>query len=221
MSAELEDLLRLNKSHVQCAVKVLAEAFQNYLLLNYYYLDLLTKRKIAHYFLSLYVFIGIRYGEIYATSYKLEGVAVWIPSDEYTLTFWRLLRSVPLPIMFGFGRYGGNKMRHLDQHIDAVHQRLAPFKHWYLQIVGVEPRFQGKGYASKLLRPMLTRIDEEGLPCYLETLDEHNVQLYEHLGFKVVEKATVPKTNLTNWAMLREPKTINNKAQNKSDSGGQ
>ena len=39
MSAELEDLLRLNKSHAKCAVKVLAEAFQNYSLLNYYYPD--------------------------------------------------------------------------------------------------------------------------------------------------------------------------------------
>ena len=204
MSAELEDLLRLNKSHIKPAVKVLTGAFQNYPLLNYYYPDELTKKRIAHYFLSLAVFSGIRYGEIYATSHNLEGVAVWIPSDKYPMTFWRMLRSVPLSVIFGLGRYGGNKMRHLSGHIDAVHQRLAPFKHWFLQAVGVEPRSQGKGYASKLIRPMLTRIDEEGLPCYLETLDEHNVPLYEHLGFKVVDKATVPQTSLTNWAMLRE-----------------
>jgi len=204
MSAELEDLLRLNKSHIKHAVEVLAAAFQNYPLLHYYYPDELTKKRIAHYFLSLAVSSGIRYGEVYATSHNLEGVAVWIPSDKYPMTFWRLLRSVPLSVIFGLGRYGGNKMRYLSGHIDAVHQRLAPFKHWFLQTVGVEPRSQGKGYASKLLRPMLTRIAEEGLPCYLETLDEHNVPLYEHLGFKVVDKATVPKTSLTNWAMLRE-----------------
>ena len=204
MSAELEDLLQLNKAHIKPAVKVLTEAFQNYPLLNYYYPDDLTKKRIAHYYISLEVFSGIRYGEIYATSHNLEGVAIWIPSDKYPVTFWRLLRSVPLSVIFGLGRYGGNKMRHLGEHIDAVHQRLAPFKHWFLQTVGIEPRSQGKGYASKLIRPMLTRIDEEGLPCYLETLDEHNVPLYEHLGFKVVDKATVPKTSLTNWAMLRE-----------------
>ena len=203
MSAELEDLLRLNKSHIKPAVNVLAAAFQNYPLLNYYYPDDLTKKRIAHYHLSLAVFSGIRYGEIYATSHNLEGVAIWIPSDKYPVTFWRLLRPVPLSVIFGLGRYGGNKMRHLGEHIDAVHQRLAPFKHWFLQTVGVEPRSQGKGYASKLIRPMLTRIDEEGLPCYLETLDEHNVPLYEHLGFTVVDKATIPKTSLTNWAMLR------------------
>jgi ribosomal protein S18 acetylase RimI-like enzyme len=204
MSAELEDLLRLNKSHIKPAVNVLAAAFQNYPLLNYYYPDELTKKRIARYFSSFAVFSGIRYGEIYATSHNLEGVAVWIPSDKYPVTFSRLLRSVPLSLIFAFARYGGNKMRYLDQHIDAVHQRLAPFKHWFLHTVGVEPQSQGKGYAGKLLRPMLARIDEEGLPCYLETLDEHNVPLYEHLDFKVVDQATVPKTSLTNWAMLRE-----------------
>ncbi len=202
MNAELEDLLRLNKPHIKPAVRVLTEAFQNYPLLNYYYPDELAKKRIAHYFLSLELFSSIRYGEIYATSHNLEGVAVWIPSDKYPMTFCRLLRSVPLSVIFGLGRYGGNKMKHLSDYIDAVHQRLAPFKHWFLQTVGVKPQSQGRGYASKLIRPMLARIDEEGLPCYLETMSEHNVQLYEHLGFKVVDKSTIPKTNLTNWAML-------------------
>lgn len=204
MSAELEDVLRLNKSNIKPAVSALTRAFQNYPLFNYYYPDELTKKKIAHYFLSLAVFSGIRYGEIYATSHNLEGVAIWIPSDKYPMTLWRLLRSVPLSVLFGFARYGGNKMRDLGGYIDAVHLRLAPFKHWFLQTVGVEPQSRGKGYASKLIRPMLTRIDKEGLPCYLETLDEHNVPIYEHLGFKVVDKSTIPKTSFINWAMLRE-----------------
>jgi hypothetical protein len=36
---------------------------------------------------------------------------------------------------------------------------------------------------------MLNRLDETGLPCYLETLDEKNVGIYERFGFKLVEKA--------------------------------
>ena len=95
-------------------------------------------------------------------------------------------------------------MRYTGEYIDTVHKRLAPFKHWFLQTIGVDPQFKGKGYAGKLLHAMFTRIDEEGLPCYLETLDETNVRLYEHFGFKVIEKSTIPETKLTNWAMLRE-----------------
>ena len=95
-------------------------------------------------------------------------------------------------------------MRRLGEYIDTVHQRLTSFKHWFLQTIGIAPQFQRKGHAGKLLRPMLSKIDEEGLPCYLETLDEQNVSLYKHFGFKIVDKSNVPETSLTNWAMLRE-----------------
>ena len=204
MGTDLKDLVRLNKSHSKPAAEVLSRAFQIYPLLQYYFPDELERKKIAHYFLSFVVFSGIRYGETYATSPNLEGVAVWISSDNYPVTFLRLVRSVPLSAIFGFGMYGGFRMRRLGEHIDAIHNRLAPFKHWFLQTIGVDPQFQGKGYAGKLLKPMFARIDEEGLPCYLETLDEPNVPLYEHFSFKVIEKSTIPQTSLTNWAMLRE-----------------
>jgi ribosomal protein S18 acetylase RimI-like enzyme len=135
---------------------------------------------------------------------RMEGVAVWIPSDNYPVTFWRLMRSVPLSVIFGFGRVGGGGMKYPGEYMDTVHKRLAPLRHWFLQTIGVARRFQGNGYADKLLRPMFSRIDAEGLPCYLETLDETNVPLYERFGFRVVEKSTIPETILTNWAMLKE-----------------
>jgi len=204
MSTDSKTIVQLDKSHIRPAAEMLSRAFRDYPLLQYSFPDELERGKVAPYFFQFILYYGIRYGETYATSPNLEGVALWIPSDNYPVTFWKLIRSVPLSVIFGLGRYGGGRMRHIGEHIDAVHQRLAPFKHWFLQTIGVDPQFQGKGYAGKVLRPMFFRIDEEGLPCYLETLDEQNVQLYEHFGFKVVEKATIPKTSLTNWAMLRD-----------------
>jgi len=124
----------------------------------------------------------------------------------FPVTFWRAVRSIPISVILGFGREGGWRMKYSGDYLDAMHKHLAPFKHWFLQIIGVDPQFQGLGYGGKLLRPMLARIDDEGLPCYLETLDERNVHLYEHFGFKVVDKATIPKTSLNSWAMLREPR---------------
>ena len=204
MVTDLDGLCRLTKAQVKPSAEVLSRAFHNYPLLQYYFPEELERKKITSYFLSLAIYSSIRYGEIYATSPNMEGVAIWFPSDNYPVTIWKLVRSVPLSVIFGFGRYGGGRMRQLNEYIDAVHQRLVPFGHWYLQVIGVDPQFQGKGYAGKLLKPMLTRIDEEGLPCYLEAIDEHNVSFYEHFGFKVIEKSTIPETNFTNWAMLRE-----------------
>jgi ribosomal protein S18 acetylase RimI-like enzyme len=204
MSSDIKDVMQLNKSHIKPAVEVLVRAFWNHPPLQYYFPDEAERERIAPYFFSLSVLNGIRYGEVYATSQNLEGIAVWLPPDNYPITLWRLLRSVPPSEIFSFARYGGSRMRGLGQYIDAVHGRLAPFKHWFLQAIGVDPQFQGKGYAGRLLRQMLARIDEAGLPCYLETLEEQNVRLYEHFGFKVIKKSTIPETELTNWAMLRK-----------------
>ena len=204
MNSSKEDIVRLNRSHVKRATKALIRAFWNHPPLQYYFPDEAERERIAPYFFSLSVFNGIRYGEVYATSQDLEGIAIWLPSENYPVTIWRLLRSVPLSEIFGFGIYRGSRMRGLGQYIDTVQCRLAPFKHWFLQAIGVDPEFQGRGYASKLLRPMLSRIDEEGLPCYVETLEGQNVQLYEYFGFKLLEESNVPGTSLTNWAMLRD-----------------
>jgi len=204
INSKAKDTVRLNRSHSKRAAEVLVRAFWNHPPLQYYFTDEAERERIAPYFFSLSVFNGIRYGEVHATSQDLEGIAIWLPSDNYPVTPWRLLRSVPLSEILGFGIYRGSRMRGLGQYMDAVHSRLAPFKHWFLQAIGVDPQFQGRGYASKLLSPMLSRIDEESLPCYLETLEGQNVRLYEHFGFKVIEESNVPDTNLTNWAMLRD-----------------
>lgn len=53
------------------------------------------------------------------------------------------------------------------------------------------------------LRHMLATLDASGVPAYLDTLEEDNLPIYEHLGFDVADESTVPGTGLTLWAMLR------------------
>ena len=183
MNNDLKGLFRINKGKAEGAVEVLGKAFSSYPIFQYYFPDEAKRQKISKYILSFAVYSGIKYGEVYATSPKMEGVAVWIPSNNFPLTFWKILRSVPLSKIFGMGRYGGSKMKNFNDHIDNVHQRLAPFSHWFLQAIGVDPSFQGNGHASTLLRTMLSKTDKENLPCYLETVDEKNVSIYQHFEF--------------------------------------
>lgn len=206
MNTDSEGLIRLNKSQADQAVEVLSRVFWNHPPLDYYFPDEKERKKIAYFFFSVSIRHCIRYGEVYAPSGDLQGIALWLSSDKYPLSAWRMLRSVPLTQIIGFGRYGGSRMKGLGTYIDRVQERLAPFRHCYLQAIGVAPEFQGKGYAGRLLNPILTRLDGEGLPCYLETLEERNVSLYQHFGFEVINKARVPETTLTSWAMLREAK---------------
>ncbi|MFC1951402.1 GNAT family N-acetyltransferase [Chloroflexota bacterium] len=130
-------------------------------------------------------------------------------SDKYPITLWRTLRSASLWLMFKTMSKIGSKplkrMSYIGKHIDEVHKRLAQFDHCYLQILGVDPWYQGQGYAGRLLRPMFARLDEKGIPCYLDTLKEKNVAIYEHLGFTMLEKTDIPQTDIASWAMLRHP----------------
>ena len=193
----------LSKSDIKPAAYMLSRAFWNYPVSTYAYPDELIRGKRLPYFFQYVLHYCTKYGEVYSTSQKMEGIAIWLPSDNYPMSFLKLLRSVPMPVFFGLGWESGQRMKSFGDYIDGVHKRLTPYKHWFLQTIAVDPESQGKGYAGKLLRPMITRMDKECLPCYLETIDEENVSLYEHFGFKVVDKSAVPKTNLTNWAMLR------------------
>jgi GNAT superfamily N-acetyltransferase len=56
--------------------------------------------------------------------------------------------------------------------------------HWYLPLIGVEPRRQGLGYGSALLSEVARICDREGLPAYPEATSPSNVALYHRHGFR-------------------------------------
>jgi ribosomal protein S18 acetylase RimI-like enzyme len=58
--------------------------------------------------------------------------------------------------------------------------------HWYLPWLGVDPARQGRGLGSLMLKHTLRRVDETGLPAYLESSNPKNVPLYERFGFEVL-----------------------------------
>lgn len=203
--AETNMLTEVDRAHTKPAVETLSRAFQNYPLIQYFYPEAGQRDRVSRYFFEVAVCYAVRYGVVHTTSPQFEGIAVWLPPGGFPMTFARMLRAVPLSVMVGFVRAGADKMRAAGEYLDNMHKRLTPFKHWYLEIIGVTPEDQGKGFAGTLIRTMLVKVDEEGLPCYLETVEEKNVGIYERFDFKVIEMSQVPGTPLFSWAMLREP----------------
>ncbi|HEX2590990.1 MAG TPA: GNAT family N-acetyltransferase [Rhizomicrobium sp.] len=63
--------------------------------------------------------------------------------------------------------------------------------HWYLWLLGVDPRCQGKGHGSALLKHMLARIDAEHATAYLESSTPKNIPLYERHGFEVIGRIQI------------------------------
>lgn len=63
---------------------------------------------------------------------------------------------------------------------------------FYLYFLAVDPALQGMGLVSTTLDATLKRIDEMGLPAYLENSNPRNTRLYQRAGF-VARKNIAPE----------------------------
>jgi GNAT superfamily N-acetyltransferase len=204
MVAELESLFRLNKSHIEPAIDVLDRAFEDNPLNIAFLPDKSERKKKARHIFEFFLRYGFLYGEVYATSPKLEAVAMWLTSEKADFTLWRMLRSGVIPFIFRYGIKNVLRMISITNVFVAIHKNYAPFPHLYAWYIGVDPEFQGKGYGSTLHRAMLAKADSKRLPCYLETQKEENAALWSRYGFKVIYETIIPGTEVRHWAMLRE-----------------
>jgi len=207
MAAALNGLVRLQKAQVKPAAEMLARAFHDDPLFAFFCPDVSRRKNISPRLFQFWLRHAIPYGEVYATSPDMEGIAVWFSSRSADRTPWRMILSGSFPIYVSLDKETTKKRQLINRFCETIRKRHAPCHHWYLEFIGIAPQFRGKGYASSLVRPMLARLDKEHLPCYLETENEDNVAIYRHYGFKVAAEAAIPGTGLRMWAMLRENKS--------------
>ena len=204
MAADLNNLVRLQRSQIKPAAEMLARAFQDSQPYIYFFPDESRRKAKLPVILQVVIRYGILYGEAYATSPNLEGVAVWLPAGKADMSIPGMVRAGALSLLFRVDSAALSRMQHYNQYVASLHRSYRPFPSWSLEPIGVDPVFQGQGYASTLLRAMLARIDRENLPCYLETQSGKNVSIYQHFGFKVVREFRIPGTEFNNWIMLRD-----------------
>jgi GNAT superfamily N-acetyltransferase len=86
---------------------------------------------------------------------------------------------------------------------EATHPHDPP--HYYLSLLGTDPRRRGNGYGIELLRHNLATIDAEGMPAYLESSNSANDPRYERLGFRPFGSFERPDGQLTVTTMWRDP----------------
>ena len=203
-SIEEAGLYLVNKEDLDRLAEIAADAYQNYPLHNW-----LTKGKYDPIASRLIMQITLKTmtedAVIYADSKELNGFAVWLPqgfTGSKTLPFL-VSGGLQLIIHSGLGiigrllayeNYAMNLKRTFTDHFD-----------WYLYNLSIKKDAQGRGLASKLLRPMLQFCDDEKMVAYLETNKESNVGLYRHYGFNLMNEECIPQTPVTHYAMVRHP----------------
>ena len=142
---------------------------------------------------------------IYADSEEMNGFAVWLPigfTGSKTLPF---LVNGGLELIFHSGPGIIGRLLTYENYAMNLKKGFTDNYDWYLYNLSIKKDAQGKGIASKLLRPMLQFCDDEKMVAYLETNKASNVDLYKHYNFELMKEELIPKTTVTHYAMVRQP----------------
>ncbi|KYC42267.1 hypothetical protein WA1_20020 [Scytonema hofmannii PCC 7110] len=199
-------IIHFDKSQINEANHLLGRAFYNDPAYTYIILEEGNRReRLVGWLCTLTVRYGLAFGHVYTTDNSLKGVAIWIPSDAFSLSFIPMIKIGMYVLPFQLGFSAVKRVIKLLNNIEKHHKLNMPEKHWYLSLLGVDPVYQNQGIGSSLLQPILKQADVEGLPCYLETFTEKNVRFYHKHGFAVVTEVNISKSNLRFWTMKRKP----------------
>lgn len=133
---------------------------------------------------------GLRHGRVLTVddAQGVAGVAVWYPPHSYPMSWRRKCRAVPgvLPVALRAPRRAFELARFATAIERALHAAVPDDGAWYLEVLGVRPDAQRRGYGRRLVTPVLEEADRTGAACYLETSRDENVAMYTALGFQVV-----------------------------------
>jgi len=113
-------------------------------------------------------------------TYVTDGACcAWTPPDP---PGWPDERSARF--LGDMGRVCANEdLARLGQFDELMREHHPAESHWYLGVIATRPERQGQGLGTELLHTSLARVDEQGLPAYLESSNPRNVSLYLRHGF--------------------------------------
>ena len=192
----------IRKAHladVPILATTLSAAFDDDPLTTWLFPDAAARqRKLPRFFRSI-LRASLPFGEVY-TGDDDRCVAIWNPPGTFPMgwsTDARLGLITTSLIGFRIARCAQGLLYFASHHPKE--------RHWYLQMLGTAPQWQGHGAGSAILAPVLERCDRDGERVYLESSKKQNIPFYERHGFMVTDEIQVKRGPIV-WAMWRDPR---------------
>jgi ribosomal protein S18 acetylase RimI-like enzyme len=166
---------------VERVVEVLAGAFYSDPLWSWAFPDPQHRREQHRRLWRLCVEGAMRFPGVWLTDGG-TATSVWIPPGENEFSSAQEARFEPR-LRELLGAQAGRAFEAFGL-LEQVHPHDQP--HYYLSLLGTDPEHRGHGHGLGLLADNLVRVDDEGMPAYLEASNPANVALYRRYGFEVV-----------------------------------
>jgi len=132
-------------------------------------------KKVFDYYFTL----NLKYGRILLSDDEKACAVISFPDQKRT-TIKTIFLDVKLLFLLGIKSVKKGFSR--EAVISKTHPRT---NFYYLLFIGVEPRNQGQGKGSELLKDLINDSEKMGRPIYLETYLDKNVDLYKKNGFNI------------------------------------
>jgi len=193
------EVRKAQHAEIDALAAVLARAFDDDPLTTWLFPnETARRRKLPRFFRSL-LRAAVPLGETY-TAAEQRCVAIWNPPGTFPMG-WYTDAKLGLTTTLLVGPRIATRARGLLYF--ATHHPKE--HHWYLQMLGTQPDWQGRGAGAAILAPILDRCDRDGERIYLESSKERNIPFYARHGFTMTEEIKVPQ-GPTVWAMWRDPR---------------
>jgi GNAT superfamily N-acetyltransferase len=193
----VEDVRKAVAEDVPALSAALAAAFDDDPVIGWVFPHARRRPRFARRLFALRLRHVLDQGETYTIDNR--GGALWAVPGQ-----WKVSVGQQLDMLVRLAGGLGLRATRILGGLHDVERRHPREPHYYLAVLGVEPESQGRGLGTALMGPVLRACDGDGVPAFLESSKERNVDYYSRHGFRVTEELRLPEGPPV-WLMWRDP----------------
>jgi ribosomal protein S18 acetylase RimI-like enzyme len=178
---------RLSADAASAAGAVLAASHDNYPAFRFQIPDPQVRNRFLLPFQTGAARDAAIYGSLFGAYLEdhLAGVALWQPPGRFPLSPLRKARMTPALLRAAIAAPGA--FPRFARSGAALERAFPDEPVWYLETLGIHPRYQRRGVGAALLATGLAVVDADHVACHLHTSDEANVEYYKQWGFELTQ----------------------------------